>query len=186
MRDLLALLRGSVYTSRCKLFNRNITIGNGLRIYKKLRIIARGKVIIGDDCVVDGIIGDDSYHVCIDSYNPATVIRIGNHARLFAARIGARHQITIGDDVLIEESGITDTDFHSIEKGRRDPSDENREKCKVSIGNRVSIGARSMVLKGVTIGDDAIISPGSVVTASVKPGSIVCGNPARPFHGTNP
>jgi acetyltransferase-like isoleucine patch superfamily enzyme len=186
MRDSLALLRGSVYTYRCRLFNTNITIGSGLRIYKKLRINARGKVNIGNDCVVDGIIGDKSLYVCIDSYNPATVIRIGNHARLFAARIGAKHQITIGDDVLIEESGITDTDFHSIEKGRRDPSDENLEKCKVSIGNRVSVGARSMIMKGVTIGDDAIISPGSVVTASVKPGSVVCGNPARPFHGSTP
>jgi acetyltransferase-like isoleucine patch superfamily enzyme len=143
-------------------------------------------VIIGKDCVVDGIIGDDSHYVCIDSYHPATVIRIGNNARLFAARIGAKYQIIIGDDVLIEESGIVDTDFHSIDKGRGDPFNENQEKCKVSIGDRVSIGARSIITKGVTIGEDAIVSPGSVVTASVKSGTIVCGNPARPFHGTTP
>ena len=184
MRDFLALLRGSVYTYRCKLFHSNITIGRGLRIYKKLHINARGKVDIGKDCVVDGIIGDNSHHVCIDSYNPSTVVRIGDNARLFAARIGAKYQIIIGDDVLIEESGIIDTDFHSIDKGRGDPSDEDREKCKVFIGDRVSIGASSIITKGVTVGDDAIISPGSVVAAPVKPGAIVCGNPARPFTGT--
>lgn len=180
----MALLRGSVYAYRCKLFHGNITIGRGLRIYKKLHINACGKVNIGNDCVVDGIIGDNSHHVCIDAYHPATVIRIGNRARLFAARIGAKYQIIIGDDVLIEESGIIDTDFHSIDKGRGDPSDEDREKCKVFIGDRVSIGARSIITKGVTVGDDAIISPGSVVSAPVKPGTIVCGNPARPLSGT--
>lgn len=183
MRDFLALLRGSAYTYWCKLFNGHISIGSGLRIYKKLRINARGKVNIGKDCVVDGIIGDDSHHVCIDSYDPTTVIRIGDNARLFAARIGAKYQIIIGDDVLIEESGIMDTNFHSIDKGRGDPSDEDREKCKVFIGDRVSIGARSVITKGVTIGDDAVISPGSVVAAPVMPGTIVCGNPARPFSG---
>jgi acetyltransferase-like isoleucine patch superfamily enzyme len=183
MKDRLALLRGNVYSFWCRYFNRNITIGRGLRIYEKLHINARGKVIIGENCIVNGIIGDNSHHVCIDSYYPTTIISIGNNVKLFAARIGAKHQITIGDDVLIEESGIIDTDFHSIKRGRGDPLDENREKCKVSIGDRVSIGARSIITKGVTIGDDAIISPGSVVTASVKAGSIVCGNPARPFHG---
>ena len=186
MRDPLALLRGSVYTLWCRNFNRNITIGSGLRIYKKLHINARGKVNIGNNCIVDGIIGDSSHYVCIDSYHPATIINIGNNVKLFAARIGAKYHISIGDDVLIEESGIIDTDFHSINKGRGDPSDENREKCKVSIGDRVSIGARSIITKGVTIGDDAIISPGSVVTASVKSGSVVCGNPARPIHGSAP
>jgi acetyltransferase-like isoleucine patch superfamily enzyme len=186
MKDRLALLRGRVYTLWRRHFNTNITIGSGLRIYKKLHIYACGKVSIGNNCIVDGIIGDNSHYVCIDSYNPATVIRIGNNARLFAARIGAKYQIVIGDDVLIEESAIIDTDFHSIDKGRGDPLDENREKCNVSIGNRVSIGARSIIMKGVTIGDDVIISPGSVVSVSVKSGSIVCGNPARPFSGTTP
>jgi acetyltransferase-like isoleucine patch superfamily enzyme len=177
MRDRLALLRGSAYTVWCRYFNSNITIGSGLRIYKKIRIHARGKVNIGNNCIVNGIIGDKSHYVCIDSYHPETMISIGNNAK---------YQIIIGDDVLIEESGIIDTDFHSIDNRRGDPSDENREKCKVFIGNRVSIGARSIITKGVTIGDDAIISPGSVVTASVKSGSTVCGNPARPFYGTTP
>lgn len=186
MRDRLALLRGRVYTTWYRYFNGNITIGSGLRIYKKLCINAQGKVNIGNNCIVDGIIGDDSHYVCIDSYHPTTTISIGNNARLFAARIGAKHQISIGNDVVIEESGIIDTDFHSINKGRGEPSDEYREKCRVSIGDRVSIGARSIIMKGVTIGDDAIISPGSVVTSSVKSGSIVCGNPARPISGPTP
>ena len=41
------------------------------------------------------------------------------------------------------------------------------------------IGAMSVVTKGVTIGDNAVIAPGSVVSRSVKPDSFVAGNPAR-------
>lgn len=56
---------------------------------------------------------------------------------------------------------------------------ENKEKCHVRIGNRVSIGARSNVCKGVVIGDDVLIYPGSIVNKGVPSGSIVCGNPAK-------
>jgi acetyltransferase-like isoleucine patch superfamily enzyme len=82
---------------------------------------------------------------------------------------------------LIEEAGITDTDFHSIDRSRGNPVDEDRGKCQINIGNSVCIGARSLITKGVTIGDDAVIAPGSIVTTSVRPGSIVSGNPSRPL-----
>ena len=181
MRNMFAQARGMLYAYWCNHFRNNITVGRGLKLYKKMRIGARGKVEIGENCTVDGILWDKSHHVCIDSYDPATIIKIGNNVKLYAARIGAKYEITIGDEVLIEESGIMDSDFHSIQKDRGEPVDEDREKCRICIGNRVSIGARSLVMKGVTIEDDVVILPGSMVTASVKSGSIVCGNPARPL-----
>lgn len=49
----------------------------------------------------------------------------------------------------------------------------------VSIGNRVFIGAGSIVLPGVAIGEDVIIGSGSVVTKSIPPNSVAVGNPAR-------
>jgi acetyltransferase-like isoleucine patch superfamily enzyme len=63
---------------------------------------------------------------------------------------------TIGDDVLIEEAGNADTDFHSLDISRKTP-DETGEKCRIVIGNQVSIGSRSLTNKGVKIGDDAIV-----------------------------
>ena len=60
----------------------------------------------------------------------------------------------------------------------------NFDKCKVTVGNRVCVGARSSILKGTTIGDDVIVAPGAIVTMSVKPGYMVAGNPAKIFtHG---
>ncbi|HEX2534437.1 MAG TPA: sugar O-acetyltransferase [Chitinophagaceae bacterium] len=50
----------------------------------------------------------------------------------------------------------------------------------VRIGRNVWIGAGALILPGVTIGDDAIVGAGSVVTRDVAPGNTVVGNPARP------
>lgn len=49
----------------------------------------------------------------------------------------------------------------------------------VRIGDRVWIGGRAVILPGVSIGDDAVIGAGSIVTRDVPPGSLVAGNPAR-------
>jgi maltose O-acetyltransferase len=49
----------------------------------------------------------------------------------------------------------------------------------VRIGANVWIGGGAIILPGVTIGDDAIIGAGSIVTRDVPPGATVAGNPAR-------
>ncbi|KQS80011.1 acetyltransferase [Rhizobium sp. Leaf384] len=47
------------------------------------------------------------------------------------------------------------------------------------IGRNCFIGARSMILPGVTIGDGSIVGAGSIVTKDVPPRTAVAGNPAR-------
>ena len=50
---------------------------------------------------------------------------------------------------------------------------------EVKIGNNVWIGERSMILKGVEIGDGAVVAGASVVTKSVPANTVVAGNPAK-------
>lgn len=50
---------------------------------------------------------------------------------------------------------------------------------KVRIGNRVFIGASTIVLPGVTIGDNVVIGAGSVVSHDIPDNSVAAGNPAR-------
>ncbi len=49
----------------------------------------------------------------------------------------------------------------------------------VSIGNDVWVGARAIILSGVTVGDGAVIGAGAVVPRDVPPYAVVAGNPAR-------
>jgi maltose O-acetyltransferase len=52
----------------------------------------------------------------------------------------------------------------------------------ITIGNNVWIGGHATICPGVTIGDNAIIGAGSVVTKDVAASAIVGGNPAKPLR----
>ena len=71
---------------------------------------------------------------------------------------------------------IMDFDAHRI---HYESGEKNSITAPVSIGNHVWIGAEAIILKGVTIGDGAVIGAGSVVTRDVESCAIVVGNPAR-------
>jgi len=55
----------------------------------------------------------------------------------------------------------------------------------VYIGSNVMIGANALILPGITVGDNAIIGAGSVVTKDVLPSTFVAGNPAKFIKNTN-
>jgi acetyltransferase-like isoleucine patch superfamily enzyme len=79
----------------------------------------------------------------------------------------------IGDRVIIAwDCNILDRDYHSI-----DGTEERT--APVRIGDDVWIGCRSIVLKGVSIGDGAIVAAGSVVVKDVPAHTLVAGNPAQ-------
>lgn len=50
---------------------------------------------------------------------------------------------------------------------------------KVTIGNYVYLGNNTLVMPGVTIGDNVLVAAGSVVTKSIPSGCVVAGNPAK-------
>lgn len=96
--------------------------------------------------------------------------------------IVATKSITIGRNVMIG-GGVTivDSDFHSM-----NPLDwftggdeKNMISAPVIIEDNVFIGMNSIILKGVTIGNDSVIAAGSVVTKDIPSGEVWGGNPAR-------
>ncbi|MEE9330725.1 MAG: acyltransferase [Methylophilaceae bacterium] len=52
-------------------------------------------------------------------------------------------------------------------------------RCHTRIGKNCFIGARSIILPGITIGDGSIVGAGSVVTKNIPPNVAVAGNPAK-------
>ena len=72
---------------------------------------------------------------------------------------------------------IYDSDFHDLApKTRHESSGASKP---VFIGDNVWIGSRAIILKGVEIGDNAVVAAMSVVTRSVPSNSLAAGNPAR-------
>ena len=82
--------------------------------------------------------------------------------------------IAIGDDVTLAPR---------VQILAHDASTKRYMNCtrigKVSIGNRVFIGAATIILPGVTIGSDVVIGAGSVVTGNIPSGVVAAGNPVR-------
>jgi maltose O-acetyltransferase len=82
-------------------------------------------------------------------------------------------EVVIGNEVAIaNEAYLMDSDSHGVE-GR--PVKE----APIHIGDGTWIGARAMVLPGVTIGRRCLIAAGAVVSRDVPDDTLVAGNPAR-------
>jgi acetyltransferase-like isoleucine patch superfamily enzyme len=158
-----------------------IVIGRNLRLDVRFDIKGPGRVAIGDDVYMGRMPGDRRSFVTIYTHAPEATVRVGDRTRLYAARISSQYSIEIGADVVIEESGIADTDFHAFTPDRGAPIGESLERCRVTIGDGVAIGSRSIVTKGVVIGKGALVAPGSIVTRDLPSRCKAGGNPARPL-----
>lgn len=76
---------------------------------------------------------------------------------------------------------ILDNDFHVFHKEKGWLNEHESNAKPIVIGRNVFIGARSIILKGVNVGDGAVIGAGAVVTRDVPAGQIAAGNPAQIF-----
>jgi acetyltransferase-like isoleucine patch superfamily enzyme len=74
---------------------------------------------------------------------------------------------------------VLDNDFHALGPGFSWLTEYSINSKPVKIGRGCFIGARSIILKGVTLGDRVVIGAGSVVTKDFPAFSIAAGNPAR-------
>jgi maltose O-acetyltransferase len=87
----------------------------------------------------------------------------------------------MGPEVLIYTTNhcIARTDIPMIRQG-------NRPVAAVNIGDDVWIGARVIILPGVTIGSGSVLGAGAVISKDVPPFAVVVGNPGRVVRFRDP
>jgi acetyltransferase-like isoleucine patch superfamily enzyme len=146
-----------------------VLLGRGVRIQRRHgRITTSGVCAIRAGCRL-GIVGRgaEPAQLCIGEGT-----EIGDRTI-----INVSERVEIGRNCSISwDCDITDSDFHQIIL-----VDESRPVVTepVVIENDVWIGSHSLILKGVTIGQNSVVAAGSVVRRDVPPNSLVVGNPAR-------
>ena len=163
MRRLRHALRIAVF----RRLHPRVELGPGVTIAGRLTVSGPGRVVIGEGCIFESKSAQPNR---LSTLARDAVIEIGPNSYLNGVRIAARESVVIGARATLGASVIFDTDFHGTAPGKRHTSSPTRP---VRLGDDVWLAERAAVLKGVTVGDAAVIGYGAVVTRDVDAGAIV-------------
>ncbi|WP_125774735.1 acyltransferase [Antribacter gilvus] len=102
---------------------------------------------------------------------------VGQWCYLWAGETTGR--IEIGANALLAPEVFVTASNYDVDAGDGPVSDLPRREADVRIGADTWLGARVVVLPGVTIGDGTVVAAGSVVAKDLPPGVVAAGVPAR-------
>lgn len=159
----------------------SLRFGNGVQFYTPVRFTGLGTIVVDDgvsfgheksqgcftgSILIDARCADSSIFIGKDC-------AIGNNCTViaFSSVISIERNCLLGPGVIIVNS-----DFHPLNPAMRR---QKPESSPVRIGQNVTFGFSSIVLKGVDIGRDCFVGAGAVVTKSFPAMQKIFGNPAR-------
>lgn len=181
-KNSAALLWGRLIRIRCRLkgvkLGKNVSF-NGRPIINRY---PNSSIVIGDHTKLNS----SKYSMSIGLQQPcafATLgegskISIGSNCGASGLKIHAKSSVSIGNNVLLGAGcTIIDNDAHHSNLDKRN---QNIIPSRpVSIGDNAFIGMQCIILKGVTIGKNAVIAAGSVVYTNIPENAIAGGNPCK-------
>jgi len=166
-----------------------VKIGRGSSIaWRRIRNIRGNSLTVGEDSII---------HADISFEKSGGNITIGSRSFIGRSHLVCYRSLQIGDDVIMSW-GITivDHDSHNLswEKRRDDVVNWGRGRknwehvahAPVVLKDKAWIGFNASILKGVTIGEGAVVGACSVVTRDIPPYALAVGNPARVVRSLAP
>jgi len=150
-----------------------VLFGPGFRGPWRLRIRGAGRVSFGRDVRVSNTSGKTA----LLTFSEGASITVGDRVTIDGAGVMAASQIVIEEGAVLGPCLLVDTDFHAIGPERRMTGAEPSRR-PIRICRNAWVQAKATVLKGVTVGDGAVVRWAAVVASDVAPGSTVLGNPA--------
>jgi acetyltransferase-like isoleucine patch superfamily enzyme/acyl carrier protein len=156
-----------------------ITLGDGVVLDRDCLLDARGAgekgIVIGERVIVSG---GAAIQAKIGHIEIGSDCNIGSHADIVA-----QGPIIIEDHVSIAGNAMIAGGRHIVElDGIATENSQRFTSGSIRLARNVRIGMGAIVQDGVSIGENAIVAPGSVVYESVAANSVVWGNPARPVR----
>jgi len=143
-----------------------LVVGRGVKIYSSVRTNPLG---LSQPCALRAL-------------TPTAELILKEGVGISGAVICAGSRIEIGEGTILGAGAmVIDNDFHQPVGEWGWSSDCATGARPIKVGRGVFIGARAIVLKGVTIGDRAVIGAGAVITKDVPARHIATGNPAKIF-----
>jgi len=170
-KRLPGLMNQALHLANARWRLRRCTIGPFVQVLGNPRVDNWGELILGEKVIIDSITARAEL-VC----NYGAKMEIGARSYInYGTSISAHQFVKIGKYCRIGTyCNIADNDFHGIEDRMTLPPS-----APVILEDNVWLGAKVIVLKGVTIGHDSVIGAGSVVTKDIPPRSIAVGMPAK-------
>jgi acetyltransferase-like isoleucine patch superfamily enzyme len=144
------------------------------------------RIVIGRNVTLvshsKGNVAGINHPVIIATMARNALIEIDDNSGISGASIVAVKKVTLAQGVgLGVNVSVWDTDFHpaDLNERRRQKNITDAKSAPISIGREAWIGGNTVVLKGVTIGEAAVVGACSVVTKDIPGYQIAAGNPAR-------
>ncbi len=167
---LSALLSKFYHLLATQFYLRNVYKGSGVICTSKPSLKIDGQLTIGNNVRIWSSIQQTRLSVF-----RGAELSIGRGTYINGARISAKYHVSIGNNCTIApEVLIMDSDFHDMNDHSKEGISES-----VIIEDHVWIATRATILKGITIGEHAVVAAGAVVTKDVPPYTVVGGNPAK-------
>lgn len=170
------LIQGGIKLLHGKYILRGAEVGNYVSVYKSLLLKNKGQVKIGDFTKISSNIERTKIFVEKDA-----ILTIGQNTVVNGAFISVESFVQIGNHVHIGP-------YVMIMDSQLPPNYNNNSSkpSSIIIGDHTWIATGAIIIRGVTIGEGAVVAAGSVVTKDVPPFTLVGGIPAKFIRNLRP